>query len=128
VAGYYSATQQHKRRQPRLRGLLALNLAAAAGGAIVFVNSVVIVRSLLGYGDREVAITLGAFGLGSMVAALSLPSLLNRLPDRLIMLTGAGAMTAPLLAAAFALWRLPSSTAWPEFLRFGCCLAFATEC
>jgi hypothetical protein len=74
VAGYYSATQQHKRRQPRLRGLLALNLAAAAGGAIVFVNSVVIVRSLLGYGDREVAITLGAFGLGSMVAALSLPS------------------------------------------------------
>jgi hypothetical protein len=58
---------------PRLRGLLALNLAAAAGGAIVFVNTVVIVRSFLHYGDREVAITLGAFGLGSITAALSLP-------------------------------------------------------
>jgi predicted MFS family arabinose efflux permease len=101
---------------PRLRGLLALNLAAAAGGAIVFVNSVVIVRSLLGYGDRDVAIALGAFGLGSMVAALSLPSLLNRLPDRLVMLSGAGAMTAPLLAAAFVLWRLPPSAAWPAIL------------
>jgi MFS family permease len=49
---------------PRLRGLLALNLAAAAGGAIVFVNSVVIVRSLLGYGDREVAIALGLSAWG----------------------------------------------------------------
>ena len=101
---------------PRLRGLLALNLAAAAGGAIVFVNTVVIVRSLLGYGDWEVAITLGAFGLGSMVAALSLPSLLNRLPDRLVMLTGAGVMAAPLAAAAFALAGLPASAAWPAIL------------
>ena len=101
---------------PRLSGLLALNLAAAAGGAIVFVNTVVIVRSLFGYGDREVAITLGAFGLGSMVAALSLPSVLNRIPDRTVMLTGAGAITAPLIAAASALWRLPPSTAWPAIL------------
>ena len=30
---------------PRLRGLLALNLVAAAGGAMVFVNTVVLVRS-----------------------------------------------------------------------------------
>jgi MFS family permease len=101
---------------PRLRGLLALNLAAAAGGAIVFVNTVVIVRSLFGYGDREVAITLGVFGLGSMAAALSLPSVLDRIPDRLVMLTGAGAMAAPLIAAAFALWRLPPSIAWPAIL------------
>ena len=69
------------------RGLLALNLAAAAGGAIVFVNTVVIVRSFLHYGDQEVAITLGAFGLGSMTAALSLPRLLDALADRKVMLS-----------------------------------------
>lgn len=32
---------------PRRRGLLALNLAAAAGAAIVFVNTIVIVRVAL---------------------------------------------------------------------------------
>ncbi len=101
---------------PRLRGLLALNLAAAAGGAIVFVNTVVIVRTVLGFGDREVAIALAAFGLGSMAAALSLPRLLDRLPDRLVMVSGAGAMAVPLLAAAFVLWRLPPSAAWPAIL------------
>ena len=51
-----------------------------------------------------------------MVAALSLPSLLNRLPDRLVMLTGAGVMAAPLAAAAFALAGLPASAAWPAIL------------
>ena len=80
---------------PRLRGLLALNLAAAAGGAIVFVNTVVIVRSILHYGDREVAITLAAFGLGSMAAALSLPKLLDQLPDRKVMLFGAAGHVPP---------------------------------
>ena len=33
---------------------------------------------------------LGAFGLGSIVGALSLPSVLNRIPDRTVMLTGTG--------------------------------------
>jgi MFS family permease len=38
---------------PRLRGLLALNLTAAAAGAVVFVNTVVIVRGTLGFDDRR---------------------------------------------------------------------------
>lgn len=57
-------------RTPRLRGLLALNLCAAAGGAMVFVNTVVVVRQTLGGGEREVAAVLAAFGLGSMGTAL----------------------------------------------------------
>lgn len=55
---------------PRLRGLLALNLAAAAAGAMVFVNTVVIVRNLLGGNERDVAVALAFFGGGSMIAAL----------------------------------------------------------
>lgn len=53
-------------RTPRLRGLLAMSLCAAAGGAMVSVNTVVIVRSVLGSGDREVAIALATFGGGSL--------------------------------------------------------------
>ena len=85
---------------PRLRGLLALNLCAAAGGAMVFVNTVVIVRSELGGGEREVAWLLAAFGIGSMLMALSLPWVLDRRSDRQVMLVGGAAMAALLLAAA----------------------------
>jgi len=52
---------------PRLRGLLALNLAAAAGGAMVLVNTVVPVRGELGLGESALAWTMGIFGAGSML-------------------------------------------------------------
>ncbi len=97
---------------PRLRGLLALNLAAAAGAAIVFVNTIVIVRVTLALGDREVALTLAAFGAGSMAAAFALPRILDHLTDRTVMLIGAGVMIPPLLAAASALWRMEGNAAW----------------
>src|ERR687893_586497 len=51
---------------PHLRGLLALNLSVAAAGAMVIVNTVVIVRALLGGSDIDVAVALAAFGAGSM--------------------------------------------------------------
>jgi predicted MFS family arabinose efflux permease len=74
---------------PRLRGLLALNLSFAAAGATVIVNTVVIVRGLLDRSDTDVAIALGRFGGGSMVAALLLPRILDRLQDRRVMLPAA---------------------------------------
>ncbi|WP_417413391.1 MFS transporter [Hoeflea sp.] len=74
---------------PRLRGLLALNLSAAAAGAFVLVNTVVVVRGGYGAGDAQVAYALAAFGGGSMLAALALPRLLDTLSDRSIMV-GAG--------------------------------------
>jgi MFS family permease len=74
---------------PRLRGLLAFNLAVAAAGAMVIVNTVVVVRGGLGLTDREVAFTFASYGAGSIVAALILPRLLMHAPDRAAMLMGA---------------------------------------
>ena len=85
---------------PRLRGLLALNLTAAASGAFVLVNTVVLVRDGYGMGDRAVATALAAFGGGSMLAALALPRLLERLADRRVMLTAGFLLAALTLAHA----------------------------
>jgi H+ antiporter protein len=82
---------------PRLRGLLALNLAAAAAGAMVLVNTIVLVRADLGLGETQVAIALAAFGTGSMLAALTLPRLLDHLPDRPVMIAGAVVLVVILL-------------------------------
>ncbi len=95
---------------PRLRGLLALNLAVAAGGALVFVNTVVFVQRFFGLGEREVAMALAAFGAGSMLVALVLPRVLDQLPDRPVMLAGAATMTiATALASSLPSfgWLLP---------------------
>jgi MFS family permease len=86
---------------PRLRGLLALNLAVSAAGAMVIVNTVVIVQSGLGLGQSQVALALAAFGGGSMLAALTLPRLLDRVSDRPVMLAGAAALAAGLMVGPF---------------------------
>lgn len=85
---------------PRLRGLLALNMAAAAAGAYVLVNTVVIVRAGFGASDGDVAYALAAFGGGSMLAALALPRLLARLSERRVMVSAAAALTALTLGLA----------------------------
>lgn len=89
---------------PRLRGLLALNLAAAAGGAFVIVNTVVIVRAGYGGTEADVAYALAAFGAGSMLTALALPRLLDTLADRSVMMTAATLLAAVTLGHG--LWRL----------------------
>lgn len=99
---------------PRLRGLLSLNLAAAAAGAMVLVNTVVLVRSDLGLGDTHVAIALGAFGGGSMLAALVLPKLLDNRPDRPVMIGGAVVLVLSLLVLA--LMSLSHDTQWITLL------------
>lgn len=101
--GIYERTTRGMRlylATPRLRGLLALNLAAAAAGAMVLVNSVVLVRSTLGLDAAALAWTMFAFGAGSMLAALVLPRLLARVPDRPVMVGGAVLMVCTLLALA----------------------------
>ena len=96
---------------PRLRGLLALNLAAAAGGAMVIVNTVVIVRGELHKSEHAVALALAAFGAGSMIMAFALPRLLQRYRDRSVMLAAAGSVTILLAALAMA-WSLAESAHW----------------
>lgn len=88
---------------PRLRGLLALNLAVAAAGAMVIVNTVVLVRGGLGLGNTQVAWTLAAYGAGSILAALLVPRLLERAGDRPLMLAGAALLTIGLAAAPAAM-------------------------
>jgi H+ antiporter protein len=77
---------------PRLRGLLALNLSVAAAGAMVFVNTVVIVKTVFDGADADVALALAFFGGGSMLAAILLPRTLERVADRPVMLAGAAAL------------------------------------
>lgn len=96
---------------PRLRGLLALNLAVAAAGSMVFVNTVVLVQARLGLGETQVALALAAFGAGSMAAALLLPTLLEHVADRRAMLAGAmfltfGVALGPLVGSLVALMLL----------------------
>lgn len=100
---------------PRLRGLLALNLAAAAGGAMVIVNTVVIVRGELQKSDHAVALALAAFGAGSMIMAFALPRLLERYRDRSMMLAAAGCMTVLLVVLAIA-WSLAERAHWALLL------------
>lgn len=98
-------------RTPRLRGLLAVTLAAAAGSAIVIVNTVVIVRQLLHLPQSDLGVALAVYGCGSMLTALVLPRVLERVSDRTIMIWGAVLSSFGLyaLAAWFALaasWNL----------------------
>lgn len=86
---------------PRLRGLLALCLTVSAAGAMVIVNTVVFIQAKFELTASDTAIALAAFGSGSMLAALVLPRLLDRLPDRLVMLYGAVLLSAGLIATAF---------------------------
>ena len=86
---------------PRLRGLLALNVAVAAASAMVIVNTVVLVQAGYGMSQTSTAVALAAFGAGSMVAAFLLPPLLDRISDRTAMLTGASILTVGLTIGPF---------------------------
>ncbi len=86
---------------PRLRGLLALNLAVAAASAMVIVNTVVLVQAGFGFTQRATAFALAAFGGGSMIAALLLPRLLDEIPDRKAMLAGASLLVCGLFVGIF---------------------------
>ncbi len=77
---------------PRLRGMLAVYLAVAAGGAMVIVNTVVIVQGTFGLQADDVAIALACFGGGSMITALTLPKVLEHFKDRNVMIIGASVM------------------------------------
>jgi len=85
---------------PRLRGLLSLNLAAAAVGAFILVNTVVIVRSSFGASEVHLAYAMAAFGAGSMLAALALPRLLETISDRSVMVVAAFLLTGLTLGHA----------------------------
>jgi MFS family permease len=101
-------------KTPRLRGLLALYMAVSSASAMVIVNTVVYIREYLGGSESDVALALAAAGGGSMLAALTVPRVLDRLPDRPIMLFGSVVMavglgliyTRPGFGAVLPIWCL----------------------
>ena len=101
---------------PRLRGLLALNISVAAAGAMVIVNTVVLVRGYLGFSNNDVAVALACFGGGSMLAALLLPRVLDRVPDRVVMISAATVLALLLFALVGTLRFVPRQDAWPALL------------
>lgn len=118
AGGIYARTTRGLRiylKTPRLRGLLAVNLAAAAASAMIIVNTVVIVRDSFGFGQREVALSLAAYGGGSMLAALALPRLLDHVAGRTVMLFGAAVLTIALGPLGGVTGNLTASF-WPVLL------------
>ncbi|PTL60323.1 MFS transporter [Paraconexibacter algicola] len=87
---------------PRLRALLALNLAVASASAMTIVNTVVLVRDDLELGASAVALALCATAAGSVFAAALVPRLLTWVSDRTLMLLG-GALLAGALPVVAAL-------------------------
>ncbi len=82
---------------PRLRALLALYAGVSVASAMVIVNTVVFVKEVLQLQDSDVAMAMAAAGFGSMVAALSVPSVLEKIDDRSLMLAGCVCLGAALL-------------------------------
>ncbi len=109
-----------------LRALLALNLAVAAGTAMVIVNSVVFVQAQLGRAQSDLAILLASYGAGSLLVALVLPRVLDRVSDRRVMLAGAALIPVGLLVMAGVLSTDPS-WAWPLALPVWGLLGAATS-
>ncbi|GAB3141402.1 MFS transporter [Marisediminicola antarctica] len=111
---------------PALRSLLAMNLVVASATAMVIVNTVVLVQGDLGRPQTDVALLLAAYGAGSMTVALALPAVLDALPDRAVMLGGAGALPIGLIAVAIAT-SLPTTTAsWVALMTTWLYLGAAT--
>ncbi|MGW4058567.1 MFS transporter [Amycolatopsis sp. NPDC004747] len=84
---------------PRLRGVLGVNLVVAAVGSVVMVNTVNYVQAELGRSQADVALLLAGNGVGTMLVALLLPPVLDRAPERRVLLTGAGVLLAGIAGA-----------------------------
>ena len=97
---------------PRLKALLSLYAAVAAASAMVIVNTVVFVREYLGGTESDVAMAMAAAGFGSMIAALSVPKLLEKVNDRSLMLLGAVCMGVALLLMSTGLSYLQLLAVW----------------
>jgi len=113
-------------RTPPLRALLAMNLVVAASTAMVIVNTIILVQNSLGRSQVDFAITLACYGLGSMIVALALPRVLDRFPDRRVMLIGSAILPVGLIAVALLTLAPGSPVTWPGVLTVWFVLGAAT--
>ena len=86
---------------PRLKALLALNLAIASASAVVIVNTVVLVQSTFKLNEHATTWAFGLFGLGSMLSAFILPNILDKFNDRAVMLSGTAVLVVGLFCGFF---------------------------
>ncbi|WP_394160890.1 MFS transporter [Galactobacter valiniphilus] len=110
-----------------LRGLLALNFVVATSTAMVIVNTVVMVKGELGRTQPDAALLLGANGAGSMLVALVMPRLLERVDDHRVMLWGAAFLPAGLACAAAVLLLSSGASQWFLLLMVWFFLGAATS-
>lgn len=114
-------------RERELRGLMALNLVVATTTAMVVVNTVVLVQGLLGRSQTDVALMLAVYGAGSMVVALAVPSLLDRISDHPVMLTGGMALPVLLASAAGVIAWTDGTVRWAGLLILWFLIGSATS-
>jgi MFS family permease len=87
-------------RTPTLRFLMLTNIVVAAGTAIVLVNSVVYARGIFHLGDAALALALACYGVGSLIVAVNIPWVVEKLGVIRTMIIGATVITLGLVAAA----------------------------
>ncbi len=114
-------------RMPELRALLAMNLVVAASTAMVIVNTVILVQSNFGRSQVDFAIALACYGFGSMLVALALPRVLDRYPDRRVMMLGCAILPLGIVAIALLTLAENSSLIWAGVLIVWFILGAATS-
>lgn len=115
-------------RTSTLRFVMCANLVVGAGTAIVLVNSVVYVQATFHYDDAALALTLGAYGAGSLLTALTIPWLVERFGVIPTMTTGAFIIAAGLAAAmGVSGFFVSPSIDWPLLLGVWAVLGIGTS-
>ncbi len=75
-------------KTPRLRALFYLYIIVALTSAMIITNTVVFVRDIFDKSEFQTAIAFAVTGFGSMIIAILLPSLLEKISLRTIVLSG----------------------------------------
>lgn len=115
-------------RTKTLRFLLLTNVVVAAGTAMVLVNSVVYAKGLFGLDDAALAITLACYGVGSLVVALNIPWIVDRLGVVRTMTAGAALIALGLVAAVVVtVADTTSGTGWGWLLATWVALGMGTS-
>jgi len=93
-----------------LRGLMFLNLAVSAGGSMIFVNTIILVKSSLELSEIAFSITMLVFGAGCIFAAIIIPYLSKEMTASRIMLAGSSLLSIVFVALAF--WLILFNFIW----------------
>lgn len=107
-------------KTPRLRATLAMNLVLSCGGAMVIINTVVLVKERLSLSDSEVPLLLLFAGIGAMFSAFIVPNAITRFGQRRVMLSASVLTIVGLLSGAIInAWFLHYAALFPVWFLLG---------